>query len=124
MKIYLLKFFFNSQYVWRNNKRQGKQKQPRALYPSTSASDTPSRHPPQMEQEKDAEVAEQARLDRLAKHEDIKQAWQKRNNMIFRGTGKMDRRCIHCCCFQSTVGTQVPGERDKETGHYVLLLIA
>ena len=57
----------------------------KSAVPSTSASDTPSSHPPQMEQEKDAEAAEQARLDRLAKHKDIKQAWQKHNNMIFRG---------------------------------------
>ena len=61
----------------------------KSTVPSTLASDTPSSHPPQMEQEKDTEAAEQARLDRLAKHEDIKQAWQKRNNMIFRGAGKM-----------------------------------
>ena len=61
----------------------------KSAVPSTSASDTLSSHPPQMEQEKDTEAAEQARLDHLAKHKDIKQAWQKRNNMIFRGTGKM-----------------------------------
>ena len=39
---------------------------------------------------KEAQAAEEARLERLAKQETIKQAWQKGNNMIFRGSWKDD----------------------------------
>ena len=58
-----------------------------AAVPSTSAN-TPTNLVP-MDPDAEAQAAEQARLEMLAKHETIKQAWQKRNKMVFRGTGKM-----------------------------------
>ena len=41
-----------------------------------------------MDPDADAQAAEQARLERLAKHETVKQALQK-HKMVFRGAGKM-----------------------------------
>ena len=58
-----------------------------AAVPSTSASNPTN--PVQMDPEAEAQAAEQARLERIAKHERIKQAWQKRNKMLFKGAGKM-----------------------------------
>ena len=57
-----------------------------AAVPSTSAN-TPTNLVP-MDPDAEAQAAEQARLERLAKHETIKQAWQKRNKMVFRGAGQ------------------------------------
>ena len=58
-----------------------------AAVPSTSVS-TPT-NPVPMDPNAEEQAAEQARLETLAKHGKIKKAWEKRNKMVFRGTGKM-----------------------------------
>ena len=60
-----------------------------AAVPSTSATTPTNPVPIDLNAEAEAQAAEKARLETLAKHGKIKKAWEKRNKMVFRGAGKM-----------------------------------